>query len=42
MASWLFEYNDMDPEAYRAELIEMGASDEDAEAAVENLRECQK
>lgn len=31
-------YESMDPDRYRDELIEMGASEEDANAAADNLR----
>jgi hypothetical protein len=33
------DYEGMDPDVYRDELIAMGASDEDAKAAVDELQE---
>lgn len=38
----VFDLSGMDPDRYRAELVEMGATDEDADAAVEALRERQR
>lgn len=35
MAGW---HEDMDPEQYRQELLDMGADPEDANAAAEHLR----
>lgn len=32
------DYDGMDPEVYRRELLDMGADPEDADAAVENLK----
>ncbi|MGD9525629.1 hypothetical protein [Pseudonocardia sp.] len=36
---WVFNVAGLDPDEYRAELVEMGASDEDADVAVAALRE---
>lgn len=35
------EYDGMDPEQYRRELLDMGADPKDADAAVENLKRVQ-
>lgn len=39
MAEYVFDVFGLDPEQYRAELVEMGATDEDAAAAVAALRD---